>query len=119
DQHPPARPALVQYRVDTDNLPHRPLTWSGVGSFGELHPEPVAEMMFQGGVVGFRGRHRRFEQHPTVNGQPASVESLHLVRNSNMSVQIRVAGTGVAVRERGRHQAAYVDLPDPVASLPG
>jgi hypothetical protein len=42
---------LVQGRLDTDNLPHRPLTRICVGSFRELHPEPVAEMLFQGGVV--------------------------------------------------------------------
>ena len=36
-----------------------------------------------------------------------------------MGVQIRVAGTGVAVGERGRHQAGDVDLPDTVPALPG
>jgi hypothetical protein len=36
-----------------------------------------------------------------------------------MRVQIRVTGPGVAVGERGRDQAAYVNLPDPVPALPG
>jgi hypothetical protein len=32
----PGRPALVQSRVDTDDLPDRPLPRVGAGSFGEL-----------------------------------------------------------------------------------
>ena len=47
------------------------------------------------------------------------VEGLHLVSNSDVGVQVRVAGSGVAVRERGRNQPADVDLPDPVPALPG
>jgi hypothetical protein len=46
DQHPPGRPPLVQGRVNTDNLPHRPLTRLSVGPIGEPHPQPVAEMVF-------------------------------------------------------------------------
>ena len=69
-------------------------------------PRLVAEMVFQGGVVGLRRRHRRLEQHPSVDGQPASVEGLHLVRDSDVGVQVRVPGSGVAVGERGRDQAA-------------
>ena len=76
-------------------------------------------MVFQGGVVGLRRRHGRLEQHPAVDGQPASVEGLHLVRHRDVGVQIRVTGSAVAVGERGRDQAAYVDLPDPVPALPG
>ena len=106
DQHPPSRPALVQRRVNTDDLPHRPLPRVSVGSFREPDAQPVAEMVFQGGVVGLRCRHGGFEQHPAVDGQPAPVEGLHLVRNSDMGVQIRVTGAGVAVGERGRDQAA-------------
>ena len=106
DQHPPGRPTLVQRRVHTDDLPHRPLTRIRVGSIREPHPQPVAEMMLQGGVVGLRRSHGGFEQHPAVNGQPASVEGLHLVRDRDMGVQIRVTGSAVAVGERGRHQAA-------------
>jgi hypothetical protein len=47
-----------------------------------------------------------------------SVEGLHLVRQSNVRVQIRVAGTGVGVGERGRHQTGEVNLPNPVPALP-
>jgi hypothetical protein len=75
--------------------------------------------MFQGGVVGFRGRHGGLEQDPAVDGQPASVDCLHLVRNSDMSVQIRITDSGVPVGKRRRHQAADVDVPDPVPALPG
>jgi hypothetical protein len=46
DQHPPGRPALVQCRVDTDDLPHLPLSWVSVGSLREPDTEAVAEMMF-------------------------------------------------------------------------
>ena len=119
DTGPPRRPAPVQRRVDTDDLPYRPQPRIGVGSFREPDTEGVAEVVFQGGVVGLRRSHRRLEQHPSVDGQPASVEGLHLVRNRDMGVQIRVAGSGVAVGERGRDQAGHVDLPDPVPALPG
>ena len=34
-----------------------------------------------------------------------------------MGVQIRVAGTAVAVGERGRDQAGDVDLPDPLSPV--
>jgi hypothetical protein len=52
DQHPSRRPPLVQCRVDTDDLPHRTLTRIHVGPVREPHPQPVAEMLLQGGVVG-------------------------------------------------------------------
>ena len=116
---PPRRPAPIQGRVNTNNLPYRPQLRITAGSSGETDAEAVAEMTFQGGVIGLRRRHRRLEQHPPINGQPPAVEGLHLVRNSDMSMQVRVAGAGVAVGERGGDQAAYVDLPDPVRALPG
>jgi hypothetical protein len=119
DQHPPPRPTLVQYPVDTDNLTHRPLTRISVGPVREPHTQPIAEMMLQGSVISLRRSHGGFEQHPAVNGQPPSVQGLHLVRHRHMSVQIRITGPGVAVHERGRDQAADVDLPDPVSALSG
>jgi hypothetical protein len=36
-----------------------------------------------------------------------------------VGVQVRIARSGVAVRERGRDQAADVDLPDAVPALSG
>jgi hypothetical protein len=118
DTGPPRRPAPIQGRVDTDDLPYRPQPRIAVGSFREADAEGVAEMMFQGGVVGLRRRDRRLEQDPAVDGQPQAVEGLHLVRNGDVGVQVRISGSGVAVGERGRDQAAYVDLPDPVPALP-
>jgi len=76
-------------------------------------------MVFQGGVIGLRRRHRRLEQHPTIDGQPPSVEGLHLVRHRDTSVQIRVAGSGIAVCKHGRNQTGHIDLPHPVPALPG
>jgi len=67
DQHPPRRPTLVQRRLHTDDLPHRPLTRISIGPIREPHPQPVAEMVLQGGVVGLRRRNRGLEQHPPVD----------------------------------------------------
>ena len=91
----------------------------GAGPFGEPHAEAVAEVLFEGGVVGLRCRHLRLEQDPAVDGQPASVEGLDLVRDRDVGVQVRVAGPAVAVGERGRDQPADVDLPDPLRRRSG
>jgi hypothetical protein len=61
DQHSPRRPPFIQDRINADNLPHRPLTRLSVGPIREPHTQPVVEVVFQGGVVGFRGGHGRFE----------------------------------------------------------
>ncbi len=45
------RPALVQSGVDADDLPDRPLARIGARTFGEPHPQRVAEVLLQGGVV--------------------------------------------------------------------
>jgi hypothetical protein len=45
------RPALVQSGVDTDDLPDRPLRRVGADPFGDPHPQRVAEMLFECGVV--------------------------------------------------------------------
>ena len=71
------------------------------------------------GVVGFRGGNVGLEQHPPVDRQPASVEGLHLVRDRDVGVQVRVAGPAVPVGERGRNQAPDVDLPDALWPGPG
>jgi hypothetical protein len=95
DMGPPGRPPLVQPPVDTDNLPDRSLARIEAGTRCEPHPQVVAEVLLQGGVVGLRGGNLGLEQHPSVDGQPAPVEGLHLVRHRDMGVQIRVAGTAV------------------------
>ena len=97
------RPALVQSRVDTDDLSDRPLRRIGTGPFRKLHPQRLAEMLLQGGVVGLRRGHVGLEQHPPVDRQPASVEGLHLVGYRDVGVQIRIPGPTVPVGERGRN----------------
>jgi hypothetical protein len=113
------RPALVQPGVDTDDLPDRPLRRVGAGPFSEPDPQGIAKVLLKRGVVGFRRGDVGFEQHPTIDGQPASVEGLHLVRHRHVGVQIGVAGPAVAVGERGANQAPDVDLPDPLRPGPG
>ena len=44
---------------------------------------------------------------------------MDLVRNCDVSVQIRVAGPAVPVGERGGDEASDVDLPDSLRSGPG
>jgi hypothetical protein len=62
------RPALIQSRIDTDDLPDRPLRRIGAGPLGEPHPQRVTEMLFQRSVVGLRRRHVGLEQHPPIDG---------------------------------------------------
>jgi len=82
-------------------------------------PQAVAEMLVQGGVGGFRGGDVGFEQHPSVDGQPASVEGLDLVGYCDVGVPIRVTGPTVPVGERGGDEASDADLPDPLRPGPG
>jgi hypothetical protein len=62
------RPALVQSRVDADDLSDRPLGWVGAGSFGEPHPQGLVKVLLERGVVGLRRRDIGFEQHSAVDG---------------------------------------------------
>ena len=119
DRDPPTRPTLVQRRVNTDDLPHRRFPRIGVRPVREPHTQPVAEMMLQGGVVGLRGSHRSFEQHPAVDRQPPPAEGLDLVRHCHMSVQIRITSAAVSMGKRRCYQPAHVHLPDPLRPLPG
>ena len=77
---------------------------SGARPFGEPHPEAVAQLGFQGGVVGLRRGDDGLEQHPPVDRQPPPVEGLDLVGHRDVGVQVRVAGPAVAVGERRRDQ---------------
>jgi hypothetical protein len=76
-------------------------------------------VVLQRGVIGFRRRNRGLEQDPSVDGQSAPIKGLHLVRDRDMGMQVRVAGAAVPVGERGRHQAPHLDLPDPRWCLTG
>jgi hypothetical protein len=108
------RPTLVQSGVDTDDLPDRPLRWVGAGPLGEPHPQGLAKVLLQRGVVGLRRGNVGLEQHPAVDRQPPFVEGLHLVRHRHVGVQVRVPGPAVPVGERGADQASDVNLPDPL-----
>jgi hypothetical protein len=113
------RPALVQSGVDADDLPDRPLRRVGAGPFRKPHPQGLAEVLFEGGVVGFRGGDVGFEQHPSVDRQPPPVEGLHLVGDRDVGMEIGVAGAAVPVGERSRDETADVDLPDALWPGPG
>ena len=119
DRGPPGRPALVQPGVDADDLPDRPFPRIRVRPLRKPHPEPVGEVGFQSGVVALGGGDGGLEQQPAVDRQPTPVEGLHLVRDRDMGVQIRIPGPAVAVHERRRDQTADVDLPHPLRPGPG
>jgi hypothetical protein len=76
-------------------------------------------MLFEGGVVGFRRGNIGLEQHPPVDRQPPSIESLHLVGHRDMGMEIRVAGPAVPMGEGGCDQAPYIDLTGPLRAGPG
>jgi hypothetical protein len=114
DMGPPGRPPLVQPGVNADDFPDRPLARIGPSTLDEPHPQRVAEVLLQGGVVGLRRGNLCLEQHPAVDRQPAPIQGLHLIRHRDMGVQTRVAGPAVTVGERSRDQATHVDLPDPL-----
>jgi len=115
----PGRPALVQSRVDPDDLPDRPLRWIGAGPFGKPHTQCLVKMLLERGVVGLRRCDISFEQHPPVDRQPPPIDGLYLVRHCDVGVQIRVARPAVPVGERRGDQASDVDLPDPLRPGPG
>ena len=119
DDQPPSRPALVQPRINADDLPDRPFRPVAAGPFGEPHPKDRGEVVLQRGVVGLRRRDLRGVQDATVDRQPPAVQGLHLVRDRDMGVQVRVPGAGVAVGERGGDQPGDVHLTYPARTLPG
>jgi hypothetical protein len=113
------RPTLVQSAIDTDDLSDRPLRRVSPRSFGEPHPQHLAEVLLERGVVGLRRGNIGLEQHPPVDRQPPSIEGLHLVRHRHVGVQIRVPGPAVAMAEGGGNEASDVDLPDALWPGPG
>ena len=56
DVGPAGRPALVQSRVDADDLPDRALGRIGAGPFGEPHTQRLVKVLLERGVVGFPTR---------------------------------------------------------------
>ena len=119
DGRPTLRPAGVQRRVDADEFADRALAGVGGGPFGEPDGEGFGEAAFQGGVVDLGGGDDGLEQEASVDGEPASVEGLDLVRDRDVGVQVGVAGAAVAVGEPGGDQPGHVDLADAVVAGPG
>ncbi len=116
DGRPPLRPAGVQRGVDADEFADRALAGVGGGPFGEPDGEGFGEAAFQGGVVDLGGGDDGLEQEASVDGEPASVEGLDLVRDGDVGVQVGVAGAAVAVGEPGGDQPGDVDLADAVVA---
>ena len=77
------------------------------------------EVLFEGGVAGLRGGNVGLEQHPAIDRQPAPVQGLHLVRDRDVGVQIRVSSPAVPVGECRGNEASDVDLTDPLWPGPG
>ena len=71
-------------------VPQRPADRQGGG-------EPVGEQV----VVQLGDGDRGLVQPPPVQGAPPAVHALHLVRDDQVGVQVRVPGAGVPVIERG------------------
>ena len=67
-------------------------------------------------VVGLRGRNDSLVEHPPIDAQPLPLGRLHLVRDRDVRVQIRVTGPAVPVGESSGHQPLDVDLTDPVGA---
>ncbi len=102
--------------VDADKFTDRALAGIGGGPFGEPDGECFGEAAFQGGVVDLGGGDDGLEQQASVDGEPAPVEGLHLVRDRDVGVQVGVAGAAVAVGEPGGDQPGDVDLTDAVVA---
>ena len=74
--------------VDADESPDRTASGSVPGRSNRT--PNVSRRCCSSCVVGFRRGNIGLEQHPTVDGQPPSVEGLHLVRDRDVGVQVRV-----------------------------
>lgn len=65
------------------------------------HAEQPGGVIGQERVVGLRQRDGGLVQAARVQRAPAPVDALHLVRDDDVGVQLRVGGAGVVVVERG------------------
>ena len=110
------RPCTGRCRRPRSRAPDVSRPW---GTFGEVDPELFRQMPLQRGVVGLRRGHRLLVQQATVDGQPLAVPRLHLVRDRDVGVQIRVARPRIAVRERSPDQPPCLDLTRPVLAFAG
>ena len=94
-----------QRGVDAVDLTNRTLL-PGRGAVDESDAEALDQLCLQVGVVPLRGGDFRLVEHASVQGEPATVVGLHLVRDRDMGMEVRVASTGVAVGEGGRDETA-------------
>ncbi len=119
DQPVPLRPPVEQSQVGAFELTNRPFRIAP-RTVHEPHPELAGQVLLQCGVVELRHGDVGLEHDPAVDRQPGAVLGrLHLVRDRDVRVQVRIACSGVAMREGRRDDAVGLHLPDAVAAAPG
>jgi hypothetical protein len=96
DDLPPCRPALVQPRINADDLPDRALRAVPAGPFGEAHPEERGEVMLSA-VLAVSDAATFAACRIAVDRQPPAAGLLFATA---IWVCRSVAGAGVAVGER-------------------
>ena len=111
---------------DPGDLADHPLVVAHrVGPVDEPDSEPATHSILEPGVVPLGCGDRGGVDHPGIEREPACatvcvvVAGADLVRDRQMSVQVRVAGARVAVVERGGEEAAGLDLLLPGVPDPG
>jgi len=85
---------------------------------GELDPQSCPELILDSRVVGLAGADRHRVQHPQVQRPPLPVQALHLRRDRDVRMQVRVPRPGIGVVDRGRHETPGVDLRNPGGAGP-
>ena len=88
----------TQHRVDALDLPDRTLTRTS-GRVDEPDAEELAEAVFERGVVRLGGGSAVLVQHRAVDREPLALTGLDLVRDRDVGVEVRIAGTRVPVQE--------------------
>jgi hypothetical protein len=87
--------------------------------FDEPHTELLDQSLLEQGVVGLGHADRDAMQLPGIDRAPRPVVGQHPVTDHHMGVQIRIAGAGIAVLERGRDEPGHLLERDPVGADPG
>ena len=106
-------------RRDARDLPHRATPARG-GAFGELHPQSAVQLTLQSGVVPLRRGHGRLVHHLPIEGAPLAVVGvLHLVRDRDMGVQVRLSRARITVHERCRDQPVHLHVPHTLRAASG
>ena len=113
-----ARPPPHQLRIHAGDLPHRPLP-TRTGDVHEPQPQLTVEVGFECGVVRLGRGDDVLMKDRAVDRQPLALPGLNLVRDRDVGVEVRIAGTRVAVHERGRDQPTCLDLACAAGALAG